>query len=376
MRRFLADNREELIARCKAKVAARPRRAATPEQLKNGIPLFLEQLTRTLQAEEDGEAWESLKISGASGGDAASLSQMGISAAAHGKQLLELGYTVDQVVHDYGDLCQAITGLAVEKDAPFTVDAFRTLNRCLDNAIADAVTSFSAKRDIDFIVTHTQAANLRLGLLVHELRTSVVSANLAAAALEKNSLPMSGATGGVLKRSLAALAALTDLTLSEVRKTNSTPMPHERFAVASLVAEAKDAAALDARMRGTAFAVSEVDPRLGIEGSRGRLLVALTEVLQNAFRFTQPHTEVTLHAYAAGDRVVIDVKDRCGGLAPGEAQKMFKPFSLRGGDRIDLGLGLSIARESVEADGGALTVRDVPGTGCIFTISLPLHALD
>lgn len=97
--------------------------------------------------------------------------------------------------------------------------------------------------------------------------------------------------------------------------------------------------------------------------------------LQNAFKFAQPHTEVTLHAYAAGDRVVIDVKDRCGGLAPGEAQKMFKPFSQRGGDKIDLGLGLSIAKESVEADGGVLTVRDVPGTGCGFTISLPLHAL-
>ena len=50
-----------------------------------------------------------------------------------------LGYTADQVVHDYGDLCQAITDLAFERDAPFAVDEFRTLNRCLDNAIADAV---------------------------------------------------------------------------------------------------------------------------------------------------------------------------------------------------------------------------------------------
>lgn len=375
MHRFLTNNRDELIARCKAKVAERPRRAATPEQLRNGIPLFLEQLTRTLQAEEDGEAWESLKISGASGGDAASLSQIGVTATAHGKQLLALGYTVDQVVHDYGDLCQAITGLAVEKDAPFAVDEFRTLNRCLDNAIADAVSSFSAERDVDFIVTHTQAANLRLGLLVHELRTSVVSANLAAAALEKGTLPMSGATGGVLKRSLAALTALVDLTLSEVRKTNSMLTRDELFSVASLVAEARDAAAPDARTRGSAFVVPEVDPLLGIEGNRGRLLSALANLLQNAFKFTQPHTAVTLHAYAAGDRVVIDVKDCCGGLAQGEAQKMFMPFSRRRGDKAGTGIGLSIAKESVEADDGVLSVRDVPGTGCVFTISLPLHAL-
>ena len=111
MHRCLANNRDELLARCKAKVAGRPRRAATSEQLGNGIPLFIEQLTRTLRAEEDGQPWESLRISGASGGDAASMSEIGVAAAAHGKELLELGYTVDQGVHDYGDFCQAIADL-------------------------------------------------------------------------------------------------------------------------------------------------------------------------------------------------------------------------------------------------------------------------
>lgn len=375
MHRFLTNHRDELIARCKEKVAARPRRAATPKQLSNGVPLFLDQLIRTLRAEEDGEAWESLKISGASGGDQASLSQMGMTATAHGKQLLELGYSVDQVVHDYGDLCQSITDLAVEKDAPFTIDEFRTLNRCLDNAIADAVTSFSAEREVDLLVKHTGETNLRLGLLVHELLTSIVSANLAAAALEQGNLPMSGATGGVLKRSLRALTSLANVTLSEVRNTNFMLMRDEVFSVASLVADAKDAAAPDARARGCAFVVPEVDPRLAVKGNRVRLLNALAGLLQNAFKFTQAHSEVTLHAHAAGDRVVIEVKDCCGGLAPGEAQKMFVPYSQRHGDKGGTGLSLSIAKDSVEADDGILTVRNVPGTGCVFTVSLPLHAV-
>ena len=60
-----------------------------------------------------------------------SLSEIGVPAARHGKELLALGFTVDEVVHDYGDLRQAITGLALERDAPFLVDEFRTLNRCL-----------------------------------------------------------------------------------------------------------------------------------------------------------------------------------------------------------------------------------------------------
>jgi hypothetical protein len=146
MHDFLSHNRETLIERCRAKVAQRPTRAATAQQLQNGVPMFLEQLIRTLRVEQTSEPMDSRKISGPSGGGA-SLSEIGESAAEHGRQLLELGFSVDQVVHDYGDLCQAITDLAFERDAPFQIDEFRTLNRCLDNAIADAVTEFSYQRD-------------------------------------------------------------------------------------------------------------------------------------------------------------------------------------------------------------------------------------
>ena len=69
------------------------------------------------------------------------------TATLHGRELLDGGYTIDQVVHDYGDLCQAITDLAFERNWPIQVDEFRTLNRCLDNGIADAVTEFTAQRD-------------------------------------------------------------------------------------------------------------------------------------------------------------------------------------------------------------------------------------
>ncbi|MFC5496464.1 sensor histidine kinase [Caenimonas terrae] len=375
MYRFLTNNRDELIARCKAKVAKRPRRAATSEQLRNGVPMFLEQLTRTLRAEDDGEAWESLKISGSSGGDVASLSELGVTATAHGKELLQLGYTIDQVVHDYGDLCQAITDMAVERDAPFSVDEFRTLNRCLDNAIADAVTSFSVQRDADILVKHTVEANQRLAVVVHELRTSAQVATLAVSALERGGLPISGATGGVLKRSLAAVTSLIDRTLSDVLLTNSVLMEGERFSVALLVAEAREGAALDASSAGSDLTVCEVDPLLGVEGNRAHLLAALAHLLRNAFKYTLPDTEVILHAYAVGNRVVIDVTDHCGGLSAAEAKTMFTPFSQRSGDQIDRGLRLSIARESVEADGGVMSVRDVPGTGCVFTIDLPRCAL-
>jgi hypothetical protein len=69
-------------------------------------------------------------------------SDVGTTAALHGGDLFREGYTIEQVVRDYGDVCQAVTKLAIETKAPISVDEFRTFNRCLDNAIAGAVTEY------------------------------------------------------------------------------------------------------------------------------------------------------------------------------------------------------------------------------------------
>lgn len=376
MHTFLRNNRDELIARCKSKVAERPRRSATAAQLANGIPLFSEQLIRTLQAEEDGEHAEGVLISGPPGGDVALLSEIGVSASAHGKQLLQLGYSVDQVVHDYGDLCQAITDLAVERDAPFSVDQFRTLNRCLDNAIADAVTAFVVERDAKAAVQHSANVTQTLGILAHELRNSLQTATLAFMAIESGRLSIAGSTGALLKRSLVALSALVTRSLVEVRAAAGEPHKNELFGLSSFIAEARDAACLDASFRGCTFAVSPVDSLAAIKGDRGQLLAALTNLLQNAFKFTQAHTTVTLKAHSVGDRILIEVADHCGGLPPGTNEAMFRPYTQRSTDKSGLGLGLAIARRNVEADGGTLTVQDRPGKGCVFTMSLPRHELE
>ncbi|MFN3630886.1 MAG: hypothetical protein ACK4XK_12660, partial [Casimicrobiaceae bacterium] len=242
MHSFLSNNRDELIARCKAKVAQRPNRAATPEQLANGIPLFLEQLTNTLRAEGKGNAAEGERISGPAGGDASELSEIGVSATAHGKLLLSLGYTVDQLVHDYGDVCQSITDLAVERDAPFSISQFRTLNRCLDNAIADAVTGFTSQRDASISLRNSADENERLGIMVHELRNHLQTATLGFTALESGTVPISGATGALVKRSLLALAAQLERSLGEVRFKASVSEATHSFSLAAFIAEAKSIA--------------------------------------------------------------------------------------------------------------------------------------
>ena len=186
-------------------------------------------------------------------------------------------------------------------------------------------------------------------------------------------MPMGGAMGSVLNRSLRALQDLIDRAVNEVRHGNV--MARETFSVASFIADAETAARLYATAAGASLTVAPVDPVLGVRANRALLHAALTNLLQNAFKFTRLHTEVSLNAYALGKEILIEVKDHCGGLPPGSVEQMFKPFAQRGENRSGLGLGLCISRNTVEADFGTLKVRDAPGTGCVFTIALPLHLL-
>src|SRR5579862_7460367 len=124
---FLANHRADLIERCRSKVARRPSPTATDAELEHGIPLFLDQLIKTLRVEQTSEPMRSRRVSGPAGGGPA-MSEIGTTAALHGRELSLKGFTVEQVVHDYGDLCQAITDLAFERSAAIAIDEFRTLN--------------------------------------------------------------------------------------------------------------------------------------------------------------------------------------------------------------------------------------------------------
>src|SRR5450631_565090 len=374
MHKFLTTNRIELIRRCRSKVAKRPAQEATGDELEHGISLFLDQLIKTLRVEQTSHPKRSRKVSGPEDGTPA-LSEIGEAAALHGRELLQHGFTVDQVVHDYGDLCQAITDLAYEKSAPIKIDEFRTLNRCLDNAIAIAVTEFSYQRDFMAADKQAHELNERLGFFAHELRNLINTATLALTAIKVGNVGLGGATGAVLDRSLVGLRNLIDKSLTEVRMTAGLSTQNHLFSLAEFIAEVRHSAALEAELRHCRLAVSEVDPRLAVDADRDLLFAAVGNLLQNAFKFTHRGSEVTLNAFASGDRILIDVEDHCGGLPPGDAERMFAPFVQGGVDRTGLGLGLSISRRSVEANAGILGVRDVPGVGCVFTIDLPRHAM-
>jgi hypothetical protein len=141
--------------------------------------------------------------------------------------------------------------------------------------------------------------------------------------------------------------------------------------VREFLEEVEVGATMEAHRRDLALAITSVEPGVDVLVDRQLLAAAVANLLQNAFKFTRARGRVSLKASSTPDRVLIEVEDECGGLPPHKGDELFRPFQQRGADRTGLGLGLSIARRSVEADGGEIRVRDIPGTGCVFTIDLP-----
>jgi signal transduction histidine kinase len=350
---FLTLHRDAIIVRTRERLVARPWPSATPAELVDGVPLFLTQLSETLRR----EATASPFASGA----------IGTAAARHGGELVALGFSLSQVVHDYGDICQAVTELALEQHAPITTEEFHTLNRCLDTAIAEAVTEHGR-------VTAERASTGELersGEVAHEVRNMLNTANLAFAILKGGTVAINGSTGAVLGRSLTDLTVFVNSALTDIR-LNAQLQRREQMSVEAFVNDLTVNARLQAEYRRIEFVVESSAPAAAVSADPQLLASAITNILNNAFKYTRPHSRVVLRVRAAESRLLIEVEDECGGLPEGGGE-LFQPFGQRRGrDRTGLGLGLSIARKAVRAHGGDIVTRNLPGRGCVFIIDLPL----
>ena len=349
------------MARARARLLARTVPPPTEAEVRDGIPLFLRQLEVILRGEQHTDERPGTAEVGAP-------SAMGESASRRGGELRTAGFSIAQVVQGYGDVCQAITQLSDELQAPITADEFRTLNRCLDEVIAEAVTEFARQRDRSVASENTE----RLGVFAHELRNLLNNAMLAYEAMKTGTVGIESNTGRMLGRSLIGLRDLIDKSLTEVRIEAGASL-RERVRLAEFMEEVEIAATVAASARGHELAVHPVDGGAAIDVDRQLLGAALGNLLQNAFKFTPANGRVDLRTDTTTlpGSVLIEVEDECGGLPRGFAESLFEPFRYRSADRSGLGLGLIIARRGVEANGGVLRVRDLPGKGCVFTVEIP-----
>jgi len=239
-----------------------------------------------------------------------------------------------------------------------------------DDAIAGAVTEYGRERTQSGIDGESARGSERLGFLAHELRNLMNTAILAFEVLKTGNVGVGGSTGTVLHRSLVASCALISRSLAEVRLTQGIQNP-EHFLLAGFIDEIAAASRLDANARGVTLTVTPVEDGIAIAADRQVLAAVVANLLQNALKFTRPKTTVTVRAGANADRVLIEVRDECGGLPDGSVDDLFRPFEQRGADRSGVGLGLAFSRWGAEANGGRVYARNLPGRGCVFTVDLP-----
>jgi hypothetical protein len=121
--------------------------------------------------------------------------------------MLRLGYTLSHVVHAYGAMCQAITEVAAENDTSIDANEFHALNRCLDVAIAGAVTDYESLKES----WNDSSLEGRSGRgLAKEMRSALVRAKAAFQAIQRGTVGSGGSTAQLLESNLGQLEQLIE----------------------------------------------------------------------------------------------------------------------------------------------------------------------
>jgi signal transduction histidine kinase len=349
---FLTSKRAEILAASEKRVVALAALRPTSDQLQNGLSLFLDQLIEVLS--------KNAKSVGTQ--DEAEISDI---ASSHGRELLRLGYTLTHVVHSYGAMCQAITEVAAETKALVTAAEFHQLNRCLDIAIAGAVTEFESLRNLE----NKNREVVHLGAIAHELRNALNRARISFEMLSKGMVGLGGSTSRVLERSLEEMDVLINRSLSEVRLRADTDLNEQLFSIIEVVSQLVVTAEIEAAPRKQTLTVS-IEPSMHVKTDRHLVLAAIGNLIQNAMKFTKSGGNISILGTATDTNVVVEVQDQCGGIPENKIGALFKPFVQQNTDRTGLGLGLLISKQAIEKCGGTLSVKNTID-GCRFTVTLP-----
>lgn len=330
-----------------------------PRDSHHGVPLFLEHVIKMLD------------VAQTAGPATSSGTELEDMASLHGRELLDQGFTLEQVVREYGDVCQAVTNLAAETKAPIEVSEFRTFNRCLDNAIAAAVTGYVQRRGSVGSNDDSRAGNARLGHLVHELQRDLQTTTQFVNAIQADNVGISEAAGKTLDRSLSGMRSLTDRALDEVRINAGAKARLRPLNIATFLGQVIASAAPRAIARGCHFAATVPDNDLLVNADAELLSSAVVNLLDAAFKFTKSDSAVRLQAQLVSDRILIEVENDCGVAAADAAAPKLLNSPPSAQERSELGLDLQICRRRVELNNGILSARNLQGGGYVFTIELP-----
>jgi signal transduction histidine kinase len=287
----------------------------------------------------------------------------------HGKQRLHLGFDVAGVVREYALLRECIFECFDAWGQAVTPAELHALWRCFDTSVAEAVTQYALERDREL----RERTGKHIGFLAHELRNPLNSALLAVDALRDRGVLAGSREADMLGRNLERMRRLVDQTLVEGKLQAGIEVRREPVRLREILTALEAECRSDAERRRVLLRL-HCDEGLVVAADARYLHSALSNLVRNALKFTREGGTATVRARSGVDNVLIEVEDECGGLPPGAVEKLFDPFVQVGADHSGFGLGLAIAKQAVDAHGGALRVHNLPGRGCVFTLELPIEA--
>jgi signal transduction histidine kinase len=317
-------------------------------ELLDHLPAFIDQLVVSLRQQDAVDATDVAEI--------------------HGGQRLALGFSLDSVVREFGAMRVAIVTVAQSVGVTITARDFEVLFDSVINAIAGAVTEYARQRDAEM----QRQATEHFAFVAHELRNPLSSAALALTSLENRKLiDMDDRAAQALGRNIRAVHDLIDHSLRVARVGSGIDLNPEPVQLSTLLQDTETSVALNADAKDIRLEVSlEDDHEMFVDV---RLVKsALSNLVRNAIKFTHPSGTVVLRGKVLGGRATIEIEDACGGLPPGDVERVFSPFVQLGPEAgSGFGLGLAIARQAMDAHGGSLRVQNLPHKGCIFVLELP-----
>lgn len=356
---FIDSHKDAILEECLIKLR-QTRQGQTDDELLNELPHFMEAFSGFLRRDSslgESETVEQTTV------------RKHIAAADAGRRALTRktqGFNTTRVIHDYEVFCDKLNHLADREHVAFASREHQLMNIYLDEALARGIEAFTE-------ATATEEREERaemLGSLAHEIRNAASGASIAFSLIRQGKVASGGRTADVVQRALARIEALVESALVEAKLEGKVPVRTEPLGLAQIACQLVEGAYPD---RGVRVRV-DVSPDIDVDGDLRLLTSAVGNLLQNAIKFTRDGEQVTIRGRQTADTTIIEVEDRCGGLPAERSEDFFEPFVQGTTDPRGVGLGLHIARTAVKAHGGTVTVRDIPGVGCVFTITLPRPA--
>lgn len=219
-----------------------------------------------------------------------------------------------------------------------------------------------------------------LAMLAHELRNPLAPISNGLRVLEATGVDPAAAARvrEMMARQVAHLERLVDDLLDVSRITRGIiELRRERTDLAAIVNDAVSAGRPRIEALDHVLTVALPVEPLPLDADPARLTQALTNLLDNAAKFTEPGGRIDVAARRDGAEVVVSVRDTGVGIPDGEHESVFGLFAQAGAgvrhERAGLGVGLALARSLVEMHGGRITALSPgDGLGSEFVLRLPL----